>query len=64
MIEVERRDMEKLSDALAAVLRHHRPRDEMNAALHLAGVVRYSPLTVEVEAVAELVQRYLSEASE
>lgn len=49
VIDVERSDLEKVHDVLAAALRFHRARDESNAALHLAGQVRYSPLTSQLE---------------
>jgi len=42
-------DLEKIHDALAAALRHNKARDEMNAAQHLAGQVRWSPLTTVLE---------------
>jgi hypothetical protein len=55
---VEIRDLTKMSDVLKVAVAHHRARDEMNAALHLAGQTRYSPLTSELETVLELVVRY------
>lgn len=55
---VELRDLAKMSDVLTRALRHHRLRDEMNAELHLAAQTRYSPLTSELEAILDLVQRY------
>lgn len=55
---VELRDLDKLGDVLGRAIKHHRLRDEMNAELHLASQVRYSPLTSELEAVQELVVRY------
>jgi len=46
-------DLEKIADVLTVALRHHRARDEMNAALHLQTTARYSPLTSEIEAALE-----------
>lgn len=42
-------DLEKIHDALAAAYRHNKARDEMNASQHLAGAVRWSPLTTVLE---------------
>lgn len=51
--EVEHSDLEKLADALRNATKFLRARDEMNAVVHLAEHVRYSPLTSEVEAAYE-----------
>ena len=51
-IEVHRGDLEKVYDALDNAVRHHKARDEMNAALHLAAP-RYSPLASQLEAAKE-----------
>ena len=56
----EVRELEKVADALAAAHRFFLNRDTMNAAVHLAGSVRYSPLTSEVEAALEAVTRLKS----
>lgn len=52
-IEVERSDLEKVQDALVAAHRFFVNRDTMNASVHLAENVRYSPLTSQVEAETE-----------
>ncbi len=46
-------DLEKIRDALAASLIFFQHRDEMNAEVHLAREVRYSPLTSRVAAELE-----------
>ncbi len=46
-------DLEKIYDALASSLIFFKRRDEMNAEVHLAREVRYSPLTATVEAELE-----------
>lgn len=51
----EARQIAKVKDVLEIAVRHHRARDEMNAALHLATTPRYSPLTVELETALETV---------
>jgi hypothetical protein len=58
-ITIQRSDLEKIRDALAAAARHHISRDESNAALHLAPVTRYSPLTSTLEAEHERAERLL-----
>lgn len=62
VIAVEIRDLHKMTDVLKAAVAHHRARDEMNAQLHLASQVRYSPLTSELEAILELTVRYANGA--
>jgi len=42
------RDLEKVSDALAAADRHFRAEAEMNAALHMSDTVRPAPLAAAV----------------
>lgn len=59
---VEIRDLTKMRDVLRVAVAHHRARDEMNASLHLAASVRYSPLTTELETILELVARYEADA--
>lgn len=58
-IEVETSDLEKIGDALVAAHRFFLNRDTMNAAVHQAESVRYSPLTSTVEAEAERVAAIL-----
>lgn len=58
-IVVERSDLEKIFDALKAGLEFHRSRDQMNAQLHMAENVRYSPLTSVLEAERDRVSRIL-----
>lgn len=43
----------KIIDATRAAMRYHERRDEMNSEVHLARTVRYSPLTVELQAAIE-----------
>jgi hypothetical protein len=60
VIEVERSDLEKVHDVLSVALRHHRARDESNAALHLAAQARYSPLTSQLESEYERLTHVLT----
>lgn len=62
-IKVQASDLEKVLDVLRAAEKHHRSRDEMNAALHLAPAARYSPLTSEIEAAADRIGALLLESS-
>jgi hypothetical protein len=55
----EKREVQKISDALVQAHRFFLNRDTMNAAVHLAENVRYSPLTSEIEAAAEAASRLL-----
>lgn len=55
-----RRELEKVADALASAVRHHRSHHESNAARHLAPGVRYSPLTSRLEAAADALGRLLN----
>ena len=48
-------DLLKIRDALAAAEKFLVLRDEMNGSVHLAGQVRFSPLTSEVIAARERV---------
>ena len=45
---MDKNDKIKIMDVLVRVLTFHEKRDEMNAELHLAKEVRYSPLTIEL----------------
>ncbi len=61
--EVDYSDLYKIRDALDAAVRHHKARDESNAALHL-GTVRYSPLTSQLSASLERLDWYLKPAGD
>ena len=50
---VDDSDLAKIQDVLVRVSAYHRLRDQMNAHLHLATEVRYSPLTSELQAAME-----------
>lgn len=54
-------DLEKIHDALAAAYRHNKARDEMNASQHLAGQVRWSPLTTVLEFELDRCARLIEE---
>jgi hypothetical protein len=58
-IPVQRQDLEKIQDALVRAVEFHERRDQMNAALHQAVQVRYSPLTVTLVAQAERIGKLL-----
>ncbi len=58
-MEVSQADLEKLLDVLRANELFHRRRDEMNGSVHLAQVVRWSPLTSETMAAVERLARIL-----
>lgn len=47
------REIGKAHDVLYEALKFHENRDRMNAAIHLAGEVRYSPLTVRIQTAHE-----------
>jgi hypothetical protein len=53
----EKRELSKVFDAVEAAHRFHVNRDTMNAAGHLASLVRYSPLTSELETSLETLKR-------
>lgn len=57
-VVVQRQDLEKMQDVLVYVLRHHKRKDEMNAALHMTPT-RYSPLTSSIETVVDRVKSLL-----
>ena len=48
----DKQDLVKIKDIMERLVTFHKKRDEMNAELHLAKEVRYSPLTIQ--AMAEL----------
>lgn len=50
MIKVQQSDLEKVLDAMVSAKKFFLRRDEMNAEVHLAREVRYSPLTTECAA--------------
>lgn len=56
-------DLEKIQDVLEASKKFFKRRDEMNAEVHLAREVRYSPLTVEVMAACDRVRTLLEDAN-
>lgn len=58
-IVVTRSDLEKIADALVAAHRFFLNRDTMNASVHLAEQVRYSPLTSKIEAEVERISEIL-----
>lgn len=49
-IEIEKSDALKIYDAIQCADLYFRKRDEMNASIHLAHPVRYSPITSKVAA--------------
>jgi len=49
-VEIEKSDALKIYDALQSADVFFRRRDEMNASIHLAFPVRYSPITSKVAA--------------
>lgn len=61
-VEVDTADLLKIEDTLIACKTFLEGRDTMNASVHLAPVVRYSPLTVRVQAEAERLTNILSSA--
>lgn len=60
-MNIERSDLEKISDVLHATTSFHKSRDEMNAVLHLAETVRYSPLTTRLDAECDRIDTILGE---
>jgi hypothetical protein len=53
-------DLEKILDALQMNTRFHCRRDEMNAEIHLARDIRYSPITSETIAARDRLVRILN----
>ena len=51
--------LEKIHDALELNVTFHKRRDEMNATVHQAAQVRYSPITTTTEAELERVKAIL-----
>lgn len=58
-MEVDSTDVTKIVDVLQRASTFFRRRDEMNAEVHMAREVRYSPLTSEVDATLDRVKRIL-----
>lgn len=58
-MEIDSVDLRKIEDVLKRASTFFRRRDEMNAEVHLAREVRYSPLTVSVDAEIERIQKIL-----
>jgi hypothetical protein len=61
-MNIENADAYKILDTLRSCEAFFRRRDEMNAEVHLARAIRYSPLTSQVEAQRERLERLLSDA--
>lgn len=59
MMNVSRSDLEKILDTLVAAKRFFEHRDKMNAEVHLAREVRFSPLTTETAAQCDRVRAML-----
>lgn len=60
-MNIHRSDVEKVLDAIAHAAQHHVYRDRMNGCLHLAKEVRFSPLTSELIAARERLEKLLLE---
>jgi len=60
-MEVDSTDLVKIKDVLQRASTFFRRRDEMNAEVHLAREVRYSPLTNEVSAALDRLTDILGE---
>jgi hypothetical protein len=60
-MNIHRSDAEKVLDALAHATEHHVYCDRMNGSLHLAKEVRFSPLTSELIAARERLEKLLAE---
>ena len=54
-------DFHKLIDPMRQAYRFHKKRDEMNAELHMAPTVRFSPLTSELEAALDRADHIIQE---
>lgn len=57
-MEIDRSDLLKIYDAVSATVKFHEKRDEINSYLHL-GEVRYSPLTVRLQAECSRIFKFL-----
>lgn len=60
-MDIHRSDVEKVLDAISHAAQHHVYRDRMNGSLHLAKEVRFSPLTSELIAARERLEKLLVE---
>ena len=60
-MDIHRSDIEKVLDAIQHAAEHHVYRDRMNGCLHLAKEVRFSPLTSELIAARERLEKLLVE---
>ena len=60
-MNIHRSDVEKVLDAVMHAAEHHVYRDRMNGSLHLAKEVRFSPLTSELIAARERLEKLLVE---
>lgn len=58
-MQVEESDLIKIHDALQQCVRFLQQRDAMNATMHLAQVVRFSPLTSTAEAELNRLKKIL-----
>lgn len=58
-MNIHRSDAEKILDALTTAAEHHVYRDRMNGCLHLAKEARWSPLTSELIAARERLEKLL-----
>lgn len=58
-LDVNRSDLDKIHDAMIDAEAFFVHRDSMNAAVHLAGDVRYSPITSRIQAERERLSRIL-----
>jgi len=63
-MNVDRSDLYKIWDALLASNEFLKRRDEMNAVLHLAKEIRYSPLTTETMSAVQRLETILREDNE
>lgn len=61
-VQVDSSDLLKIHDALGQAGLFFRRRDEMNAAIHSATQIRYSPITSTVEAAYDRLVNVLIEA--
>ncbi len=60
-IEVAKADLLKILDVLKANEKFHRNRDTMNATIHLAKEMRFSPITSETISAVERLENILKD---
>jgi len=60
-IEVAKADLLKILDVLKANEKFHRNRDNMNASIHLAKEMRFSPITSETISAVERLENLIKE---